>query len=348
MTNLLKWLDLQLFAGEGGASGTSSGGEGGEGAASVGTTDVDGQARLRELGVPQHILDKRAKRNKGKASVTATMPTATPEVSQQTPSAKEQNTETNTEEMTAENKPNRMSWDEIKNDPEYNKEIQAIVQARLKNAKAAEDALSKLTPALELLARQHNLDINNMDYDALSKAISDDSSFYEELALQKGVSIETAKKDDQAERATLRQQREEARTIERQKVENHFNSLRQQEKALKAKFPNFSLEEELKNSDFFRMTRPEVNVPVETAYYAVHKDEIQMASMQIAAQKTAEKISNSIQAGTMRPDENGIRGQAASVTTFDYSRASKEQRNAIKNRIREAAARGEKIYPGMI
>ena len=65
------------------------------------------------------------------------------------------------------------------------------------------------------------------------------------------------------------------------------------------------------------------------------------------AQKTAQKISNAIQAGTRRPDENGTSGQAASVTTFNYRNASIEQRNALKKRIREAAARGEKLYPGM-
>ena len=38
--------------------------------------------------------------------------------------------------------------------------------------------------------------------------------------------------------------------------------------------------------------------------------------------------------------------QAPSVTTFDYAHASREQREALKRQIREAAARGEKIYPG--
>ena len=68
--------------------------------------------------------------------------------------------------------------------------------------------------------------------------------------------------------------------------------------------------------------------------------------MQVTAQKTAQMISNSIQAGQKRPVENGTSGQAASVTSFDYRTASREQREALKRRIREAAARGEKLYPG--
>ena len=88
------------------------------------------------------------------------------------------------------------------------------------------------------------------------------------------------------------------------------------------------------------------SVSVEDAYYAVHRREIQQATIQASAQQAAQKISNSIRSGQNRPDENGTTGQAPSVTTFDYSKASREERDALKRRIREAAARGEKLYPG--
>ena len=93
---------------------------------------------------------------------------------------------------------------------------------RLWNLIRAEDALSKLTPALELLARKHNIDVVNMDYDALAKAINDDNDYYEQKALEMGVPVETAKKIDQQERDTARVQREEARTLEQQKFQQHI------------------------------------------------------------------------------------------------------------------------------
>ena len=105
---------------------------------------------------------------------------------------------------------------------------------------------------------------------------------------------------------------------------------------------------ELQNPVFARMTAPGTGImSVEDAYRAVHRKEIEAAQSQVIAQRTAEKISNSIQAGSRRPDENGTSGQSASVTTFDYSRASKEQREALKREIYAAKARGEKLYPGM-
>ena len=331
-----KWLNLQLFAGEGTGDG------GGEGAA-TGENAVDpGQQRLLELGVPADKIRKRANRNAAKQPGGAVNAAPKAQETQQTneqAAAAENPTEENKTET-----PARMSWDEIMADPEYNKQMQAVVQSRLRNAKGAEDAMGKLTPALELLARKHGQDPANIDYEALAKSISDDESFYEDKALEMGVSVETAKKIDQQERDNARQQRQEAQTLEQQKFQQHIMKLEQQGEAMKKVFPNFDLRTELKNPAFARMTSPNVGISVEDAYYAVHRNEIQTAAMQVTAQKTAQKISNAIQAGSRRPDENGTSGQAPSVTTFDYRSMSPEQRKALKDRIRS----GEKIYPGQV
>ena len=339
-----KWFWLQLFAGEG--AGASAGGEGGGDGAVSGATDglAAEDQRLLELGVPEEKLRKRAKRASAKLPEGAvrTAPKETAKPQEQVATANE----TPTEDKTETTAPARMSWEEIMADPEYNKQMQTVVQSRLKNAKAAEESLAKLTPALELLARRHGLDAENMDYDAIAKAINDDDAYYEDLALEKGVTLETAKRIDQQEREHARQQREEARNLEQQKLQNHFMKLEQQGETLKKTFPNFDLRTELKNPVFARMTSPNVGVSVEDAYHAVHRKEIMAAGMQVTAQQTAQKISNAIQAGSRRPDENGTSGQSASVTTFDYSKASKQQREALKREIYAAKARGEKLYPG--
>ena len=330
-----KWLNLQLFAGEGAGDG------GGEGAA-PGDTSVDaGHQRLLELGVPE------AKIRKNRAYKLNT-PTAKPATAEQ---SKAQDTKPEqaaaADNPTEENKtaaPTRMSWEEIMADPEYNKQMQATMQARLRSAKGAEETLGKLTPALELLARQYGQDPANIDYDALAKSINDDESYYEQKALEMGVPVQTAKKIDNEERDTAREKREQERTLEQQKFQQHIMKLEQQGEAMKKVFPNFDLRTELQNPAFARMTSPNVGISVEDAYYAVHRNEIQTAAMQVTAQKTAQKISNAIQAGSRRPDENGTSGQAPSVTTFDYRNASPEQREALKKRIRS----GEKIYPGQV
>ena len=340
-----KWFWLQLFAGEG--AGASSGGEGGgDGAVSGDNGLAAGDQRLLELGVPEEKLRRRAKRASAKlpegAVRTAPMKEQGQKPQEQVATAEENPTEDKAEP----NAPTRMSWDEIMADPEYNKQMQATVQSRLRDAKKAEETLAKMTPALEVLARKHGQDPANPDYEALAKAISDDDAYYEDKALEMGVTVETAKRIDQQEREQARQQREQERTLEEQKIRNHFINLEQQAEAMKKVFPNFDLRTELQNPKFARMTSPNVGLSVEDAYHAIHRKEIMQAGMQVTAQQTAQKISNAIQAGSRRPNENGTSGQSASVSTFNYARASKAQRDALKREIYAAKARGEKLYPG--
>lgn len=333
----IKWLNLQLFAGEGAGDG------GGEGAATGVEAADPGQQRLLELGVP---ADKIRKNRAYSAKAPAQKPATAGQVKAQEQQPQQIPAATNPTEEKKTDAPARMSWDEIMKDPEYQKDIQHMVRSRLRSAKGAEEALSKLAPALDLIARKYGQDPANPDYEALANAIRDDDIYFEDDALKNGTELGTAKQEVLNNLDTARQQRVEAQTIEEERFQNHIKSLEQQAEQMKAVFPNFNLMQELKDPRFARMTAPNVGMSVEDAYYAVHRKEIMARGMQVTAQKTASMISNSIQAGSRRPAEAGITGQAPSVTTFDYKNASPEQRNALKQRIRSAAARGEKVYPG--
>lgn len=351
-----KWLFLQLFGGEGGAAsgGSASAGDGG-GSAATGETAVDAeQQRLRELGVPEDKLKRRAQRMSSKkatdtirnvpkeSKMDSTEQVAAAETTQPT----EEEAPTSNDATETAEAPKRMTWAEIMADPEYNAEMQNTMKARLKKSQAAEENLAKLAPAIELLARRHNLDPNNMDYDALAEAINDDDGYYEDKALEMGVSVETAKKIDQQERDTERKKAEEQRNLEEQKLVEHFHKLEAEGNEIKETFPSFDLATELQNPVFRRMTSPNVGISVADAYYAVHRKEIQTAAMKATAQQTAEKLSNAIRSGSQRPTEAGTSSQAPSNTTFDYRNASRAEREALKREIRMAAARGEKVYPG--
>lgn len=326
-----KWLDLQLFA---------EGDGGGEGAA-TGVEAVDpGQQRLLELGVPADKIRNRAKKSPAKVPEGAVASTVNEQKAEEQVAAAEP-----TEEKKPD-APTRMSWEDIMKDPEYNKQMQAVVQSRLRSAKGAEETLQKMTPAFEVLARKHGLDPNNIDYEALAKKIDDDEQYYEDKALEMGVSIEEARKLDQKERNEVRQQRQEAITLEQKKFQDHIMSLERQAEELKKVFPKFNLRTELRNPTFARMTAPNSGLSLEDAYYAIHRKELQTAAMHATAQATRQQISNAIQANGRRPQENGTSGQAPSVTHFDYSKASKEQRQALKDFIKSEAAQGRKVYPG--
>lgn len=332
MFNREKWYLLQLFAGEGaggGSAGTgSTGGEAGAGGAATGETAADaGQQRLRELGVPENKI------RKSRAKKASPLPDGAYRTEQQVQKQPEQAAAAETTNAQTEQKTStRMSWEEVKNDPEYNAQIQEIVKQRVKDGDANRAILETLAPALKHLAQEQGLDPENIDYAALVKSITGE---YEDKALEMGVPKETVMKLDQQQR-----------TLEQQKFQNHIQKLEQQSEAMKAVFPNFDLRMEMQNPVFARLTSPYINMSVEDAYYAVHRKEIQATSDQVIANKTAQLVSNAIQSGSRRPDETGGTSQAPSVSTFDYRKASPAQRNALKAEIRRAAARGEKIYPG--
>lgn len=343
MKKLLR-LGLQFFGGAGGAGATPSGTESGGQATGVDATAAAEQ-KLREMGVPEAKAKQRASR------YASRMPSAeaTKETNVATAAAKDS---TPTEDK-GKQVSQRLSWDDIKRDPEYKKaydsEMRNAVMARLNKERASSEAnraaMDAMTPALELMARKYGLDAKNMDYKALAEAISNDDAYYEQRAMELGTSVETAKRIDQLERDAERRAAQDAVAIEEQQRRAHVTRLVQQGEALKATFPGFDLRAELANPQFARLVDPKIGMSVEDAYHAVHRKEIQAAQMQYAAQKTAENMSNAIQAGQKRPDEAGSTGQAPSVSTFDYRNASKEQREALKKQIRAAAARGEKLYP---
>ena len=339
-----KWLNLQLFAGEGAGDG------GGEGAA-AGDTAVDaGQQRLLELGVPADKIRKRAQKTAPKLPQGAVKTSQAQQPTEKTAPKQEGKpsdqqaaaAETDTEDGKTD-APGRMSWDEIMADPEYNRQMQSVVQSRLKAAKGAQEALGLLTPALELLAEKYGLDPAKPDYEALAKAIGADDSYYADKALKMGVSVDTARQVDQQQKENARQ----ARALEEQKIQDHLDSLERQGNEMKSKgFPDFDLRTEMQNPVFARLVSPSVGLSVEDAYHALHRKEIQAAAMEAVAKKTAQQISASIASGAGRPSENGTTGQAPSVTTFDYSKATPDQRAALKAYIRSEAAQGRKVYPG--
>lgn len=326
-----KWWLLQLFA-EGG-EGSAAGSDGGA-AAETGVSDVDaGHQRLRELGVPENKIRKN---RSYKVSAAAKAPVVAEQAAEQESAGQDDAAQKPTEQN------RRMTWDEIKADPEYSAEIQNIIQQRLKKSKGAEEAMEHLTPALQELAKVYGMDHKKIDYQALAGKIREDDRFYDDKAIENGHESSVERKLSQFD---LMKEREE-QSFKDRAMQQHYGKLMQQGDALKAKYPTFDLQEELKNPVFARMTAPGVGLSVEDAYFTVHRKEIAQAAVKAANEQTAKNIANAVRSGTMRPQENGVNSSAPSVSSFSYKNASKEQRDALKQRIRLAGARGEKIYPG--
>lgn len=129
----------------------------------------------------------------------------------------------------------------------------------------------------------------------------------------------------------------------RQSIARHYESLIEQAEELKKEFPDFELAKALENREILRMTAPMVGVSLRGAYYAANAKELNERSARKAAEETKRLAAKSIAAGAGRPVESRGLGYAPAFTAQGGG-LSRENREKLKQDIRTAAARGEKIY----
>lgn len=220
----------------------------------------------------------------------------------------------------------------------YDARVQDTIQKRLKGSKEISDKYNALTPTLELLARKYGVDAS--DINALNKAIEDDDTFFEEEALEKGVSVEHLKELRKVQRENAEFKKAEEARKNKEQTDQIFAQLMEQEKQAKNVYPNIDLKTELQNENFQRLIRS--GIDVKTAFEVIHKDEIIPAAMQYTAKQVEQKVVSNIRANGMRPKENGISSQGASEVKSDVSKLTKADRDEIARRVR----RGERITFG--
>ena len=220
----------------------------------------------------------------------------------------------------------------------YDARMQDTVQKRLKSTKETVEKYEALTPTLEALAKKYGVDAN--DIKALNKAIEEDDSYYEQEALEKGITVEQLKeyRKIEKENAELKKQMEEQNRKDNAK--KIYSQWMEQAEQTKSVYPSFDFRAEMQNEEFQKLLRS--NIDVRTAYEVIHKDEIIAGAMQFTAKKVEQNLTNKIIAGGARVSENGNSSQGASVTKRDVSSLTKADFAEIERRV----ARGERISFG--
>ena len=313
---ILRSIDLQLFA-EGGSSASAAGAEG-SGTGAEGVTTADGMPATSARAKKNPLADVRygIQENAEDAQVADAQNTAG---------------QVSAEERAA--KFEALIKGEYKD--LYDAKMQDTIQKRLKGTKDTVDKYNALAPTLETLAKKYGVDPT--DIDALNHAIDEDNTFFEDEALEKGISVEQLKEIRKIERenADLKKQMREQSV--RENADRIYAGWLEQSDALKQIYPNFDLDAEIKNPRFVDLLKN--NVDVRTAYEVLHKDDIIRGAMQFTADTVQKKLANNIIAGRNRPSENGIGQTSPAVVKNDVSQLSRADREEIIRRV----ARGEKI-----
>ena len=119
-------------------------------------------------------------------------------------------------------------------------------------------------------------------------------------------------------------------------LREHLARMREQAAAV----PGFDLEQALRDPAFVRLTAPGVGVSVRDAWYALHREETERQRIE----ENRAMLAKAAAASARRPREGGGSGGTALIAA-DYRSLSRAEQLRVKQRILEASARGEKVYP---
>lgn len=218
----------------------------------------------------------------------------------------------------------------------YEGRLKDTISKRLKGTEETVTRFNQLSPVLDLLASKYGVDAN--DIEALSKAIEDDESFYEDEALEKGLTVQQVKeiRKMQRENKALKEQMEQRRSKE--EADRTLAAWTEEAKQIKEIYPSFDMDTELKNPKMQRLLLNGFSMM--DAFKALHSDEIIGGAMHYTAGQIAKKVANNIAAGKNRPSEGAIGGKSAVTVKRDVSQLTKADRQEIIRRAQRGALIG--------
>lgn len=305
-----RFMMLQFFA-DGAA-----GGDGGEGAASTGDNAADAGRDLEALGVPREYAEKHRQRTEKKRA--AAPANTQPSQEAGAPAANDGGNE----------------WDTFFSKQENKDKLQQMMAERGKAATEAKNAanaqIEKLSPMLRILGEKYGVKPNedgSFDLDAISEAVTKDDSYFEDKALEMGVSVDVARKLEQADALEQQQKQAEEKAKRAALLQEHFNRVQEQAKAVQEIIPGFDLNQAMQDPEFVRRTAPGM-IPADEAYIGMHYKEILKQQAADIARRSKQAAAANVAAGGSRPRENGSSAMAAVSATPDMRTMSREQRRA--------------------
>lgn len=220
---------------------------------------------------------------------------------------------------------------------EFDARVQKILSNRFRDVNALKEKAAQLdsyAPMMDALASKYG--VSGSDPQAIMKAIEEDNSFYEDEAMERGLTVEQLKhmKRIERENADFRRAMEEQKRMNAQR--EVFSRWDSESAECTQIYPNFNFDTEAQNPETGRrfMELLGAGISVKDAYELIHKDDIIGGAMQYTAQRIHEKTVNDIRARGLRPAENGTSGSApAQIVKKDPANLTRKDREEISRRV---------------
>lgn len=239
--------------------------------------------------------------------------------------AKDSNKDNNDNSLAKSDESTKPSFEELiegEYKDDYKKAVNSVIKKRFKNVKDTQAKLDSYVPLMETLASRYGLNADASPEDFIN-AIYDDDALYENEALEKGIPVDVLKRMKKMERENESMSRIlESKQMEQENAE-FIENLMLQADEVKKFYPDFDLDYEVLEADtkekFIRYTKD--GFDMKQVYEILHPEIFTMA-MKAVADKTAEKIANSVKVNKSRPVEggSGITGSVARTSINDMTK----------------------------
>lgn len=223
---------------------------------------------------------------------------------------------------------------------EYRAEAEEMMQQAVALAAKNLEASPEMRGLLEAIGEKYGTDAT--DLAALTEAVRNgqvkDDAYFERLAMEKGISVKTAREMDKletqnrrltAQQAAAQQMQREAE--QRARIAAIHEEWNREAAALKERYPDFDQAEVLANPEVEKMMR--AGCSMEAAYRAAYFDRLMAQQTEATARQVANGVTERIRQRGARPGENGTRPGGAVQTHIDVNNMSRKDREALEKRV---------------
>ncbi len=210
---------------------------------------------------------------------------------------------------------------------EAQKWFQDRFNQRFKDYKQLKERSKSADSILDMLATKYGIE-NSRDVNAIQKALQEDDYLYAERAEANGRTIEEQRNWDILERENRMYRQQQQNEQRMQQIQRQMDEWTEQSNNLKQIFPDFNLDQELRNPEFEAALRS--GLSIDRAFYAVHGQDIVNGAMQDTARAVRQATAQDMTARRRtRPKESAIGGQASAKVSKDVHKLSAQERAEI-------------------
>lgn len=234
------------------------------------------------------------------------------------------------EEITPEER--KAKYDEFKEQYKdlFGQDVKKQVDRRFAPMNRMQKQLDNQDRLIQVIAAKYGTDAT--DVDSMINAINADNAYYEEKALEAGMSVERYKEfmNLQAQNKAMEEAQKRSENIRQE--EQTWARWDEESEKCRSIYPDFDIRYEIENNEnFVRMLG--AGCDVITAYRVTHFDDITQNLIARSEQETKKRVADTVRSGASRPVEGAAGSSPAAKSQVDVMGMSRAEFAEYKRKV---------------